>query len=97
MKYRNASDVLPDELLREVQKYASGDTLYVPGRGERAKWGQGSGARAFYESRNEAIRNGFRSGRSVEGLADAYCLSEERIRKIVYGSPSGPEPEAGAK
>jgi hypothetical protein len=23
MKYRNASDILPDELLKEVQKYAS--------------------------------------------------------------------------
>ena len=30
MKYRNASEVLPDSLLRELQKYAPGELLYIP-------------------------------------------------------------------
>ncbi len=30
MKYLNASDVLPDELLKELQKHAGGALLYVP-------------------------------------------------------------------
>jgi hypothetical protein len=47
MKYRNASDILPDKLLKEVQKYTSGETLYIPSTIERKKWGHGSGARIF--------------------------------------------------
>jgi hypothetical protein len=48
MRYQNASDVLPDELLREVQKYAAGETLYFPKDTERKKWGEESGARSFF-------------------------------------------------
>ena len=53
MKYKNASEVLPDELLREIQKYAAGEALYIPAAGERKKWGDGSGAKVFYRQRNE--------------------------------------------
>lgn len=44
MNYLNASHVLPDELLREVQKYAAGENLYIPKNEEKKKWGEGSGA-----------------------------------------------------
>ncbi|WP_371933337.1 hypothetical protein [Halobacillus litoralis] len=40
MKYVNAKDALPIELLKEVQKYIQGETLYVPKSGNaREKWG----------------------------------------------------------
>lgn len=84
MKYRNASDILPDALLREVQKYTSGETLYIPSRGERKKWGDGSGARAFHEKRNEEIRRKFLDGMSIRDLAGEYFLSAETVKKIVY-------------
>lgn len=84
MKYINASDILPDKLLREVQKYAAGEALYIPMVSERKKWGEGSGARSFYERRNEEIRRKFAEHVSIETLADQYCLAIETIRKIVY-------------
>lgn len=84
MKYRNASDVLPDELLKEVQKYASGEILYVPSSMERKEWGHDSGARMFYNQRNEEIRNKYFHKISIDELAEEYCLSVETIRKIVY-------------
>lgn len=84
MKYRNASDILPDELLKEVQKYTSGETLYIPSRIERKKWGHDSGARIFYKQRNEEIRNKFSQKASIDELALEYSLSPETIRKIVY-------------
>jgi hypothetical protein len=84
MKYRNASDILPDELLKEVQKYTSAEALYIPSKGERKKWGNGSGARAFYEQRNEEIRRKYAQKVGMEELADQYSLSYETIRKIVY-------------
>jgi Mor family transcriptional regulator len=84
MKYRRASEVLPEELLREVQKYAQGEALYVPKAKERKKWGEDSGARSFYQQRNEEIREKYSQKVSVERLADDYCLSEDMIRKILF-------------
>lgn len=84
MKYKNAADILPDELLRELQKYISGEALYVPAGSERKKWGGQSGARQFYLQRNEEIRNRFFHGASLDALAEEYGLSPDTIRKIVY-------------
>lgn len=85
MKYLNASDILPDELLQEIQKYAQGKALYIPSNNERKKWGEGSGARGYYERRNEEIRKKFATKDVlIEELANTYCLSVETIRKILY-------------
>ena len=86
MKYRNAGEILPDPLLKELQKYAGGETLYVPAAGERKAWGEGSGTRRYYAERNEEIRQKYRRGAKIAALAEEYGLSEERVRKIVYGS-----------
>jgi len=84
MKYRNASDVLPDDLLREVQKYVVGESLYIPKETQRQKWGEKSGARAYFQERNDEIRLKYLQKMSIEHLADEYCLSVDTIRKIVF-------------
>jgi Mor family transcriptional regulator len=84
MKYKKASDILPDNLLREVQKYIEGETLYIPSGKERKKWGEATGGRSFFLQRNEEIRNKFFHKVSIEALAEEYSLSYETIRKIVY-------------
>lgn len=84
MKYKNATHVLPDELLKEVQKYAAGEAIYIPKLQEKKKWGEGSGARRFYEERNEKIKQDYQSGRTIEELADDYSLSTDSIRRIIY-------------
>ena len=84
MKYKNASDVLPEILLKEVQKYAAGETLYFPKDKERKKWGEGTGAREYFQERNEEIRQKYLHKMSIEHLADEYCLSVETIRKIIF-------------
>ena len=53
MKYRNASEIFPDELLREIQKYSSGELVYIPEKEEKKGWGAVSGARVYYEQHNE--------------------------------------------
>lgn len=84
MKYRNAMHVLPDELLKEVQKYAAGEAIYIPKLQEKKKWGESSGARRFYKERNEKICKDFNDGIKVDSLADKYALSVESIKRIVY-------------
>ena len=84
MRYKNASDVLPDDLLRELQKYVAGETLYFPKDKERQKWGAKTGARTFFQERNHEIRKMYLQKMSIEHLADEYCLSVETIRKIVF-------------
>ncbi len=84
MKYRNASDILPDKLLKELQKYAAGEALYIPSGQERKQWGAGSGARAYYKQRNEEIQYKYFHGADLEQLALEYHLSAETIRKIIY-------------
>ena len=85
MKYRKASEIFPDELLKEIQKYSSGELVYIPKADERSGWGSGTGARTFYTQRNSEIRRKFRHEKKGVGeLAEEYHLSEETIRRIVY-------------
>lgn len=50
MKYKNAQDILPDKLLKELQQYISGETLYVPNVQSKKGWGEASGAREYHLS-----------------------------------------------
>lgn len=78
-------DSSPDSLLRELQKYASGELFYVPADSGRKKWGERSGARTFYQERNEEIRyRHFHLKIPIETLCEEYSLSSETVRKIVY-------------
>lgn len=85
MKYRKASEIFPDELLREIQKYSSGELVYIPKKTERENWGSSSGAKNFYMQRNNEIRSKFHHEKKrIDELAEEYNLSPETIRKIVY-------------
>ena len=40
MKYRNAKQVLPERLFKELQQYVQGESIYVPeGNSVKAGWG----------------------------------------------------------
>ena len=82
--HKNARDILPDRLLRELQEYISGETLYIPKVQEKKSWGETSGARSYYKQRNGEIRKKYASGSKIADLCDEYHLSCETIRKIIY-------------
>lgn len=84
MKYKNALHVLPDELLAEVQKYVQGEAIYIPKHEERKKWGEGSGSRNYYETRNMEMCAEYKLGKSIDEIALSYGLSYETTRKILY-------------
>lgn len=86
MPYINADQLLPPDLLQEIQKYVQGSLVYIPRQPDNhLGWGSKNGTRASLDRRNAAIREEKRNGRGVEELADAYGISPDGIRKILYG------------
>ncbi len=85
MRYVNANEILPDGLIKELQKYVQAGYIYVPAKADRHRaWGELSGYREELSNRNRRIVSEYEQGRSVEELADRYCLSVYAIRKIIY-------------
>ena len=85
MRYRNASDIFPDELLKEIQKYSAGEMIYIPEQSNNKKgWGEKSGARDYYVTRNAEIRSKYKEGKSIQELSEEYGLSHDTIRRILY-------------
>jgi hypothetical protein len=86
MKYRNAGEILPEELLAELQKFAGGELVYVPGKRKcKAGWGTVNGSRERYAQRNGQMARDYYNGASIEEIALQFFLSKDSIRKIVKG------------
>jgi Mor family transcriptional regulator len=84
MNYRNGKEVLPPELLKELQKYIHGELVYIPKKEEkRAGWGESNGTRTVMEWRNREIYELYKSGTGIMELTRQYHLSEDSIRKII--------------
>ncbi|WP_336785808.1 CD3324 family protein [Paenibacillus sp. MMO-177] len=85
MKYVKAETVLPEQLLREVQKYMNGVMMYVPKpEGDRIGWGVKSGGKRKLDQRNGKIRELFSQGVTIDQLTERFYLSCDTIKKIVY-------------
>jgi Mor family transcriptional regulator len=85
MRYIKAEEVLPLELMNEIQKYVSGECLYIPKKfGKRLDWGIRSGYRHELSNRNKDIFGLYLKGISISELAERYYLSEKSIYRIVY-------------
>ena len=84
MGYRNAQDILPEGLLRQIRRYVAGETIYIPAGDGRKAWGETSGYQRYIRERNEEIRAGFAGGLTVEELMDKYALSYDSVKRIVY-------------
>lgn len=81
MSYINANDILPKELINEIQKYVSGVNLYIP------KIFEEKTADSSYKqeicTRNKEIYTMFQAGKRVTELATEYYLSEKSIYRIL--------------
>ena len=85
MKYVKIETILPDNLVKEIQKYIQGEYIYVPLQVEKRKrWGENSGSRTYIQNRNEDIRIKYASGYKVKNLAEEFFLSVDSIKKIIY-------------
>lgn len=85
MKYVNANEVLPKELILKLQEYAQGCYIYVPKIEETARDRQ---SRTEYkielEKRNQHIYVKYLEKWSKKEIARQYHLSEASIRRIIF-------------
>ena len=85
MSYINADDVLPNILVKEIQKYVDGQLIYIPRKNENLlSWGEKNGTKEKLAERNRTIINNYYSGRTIAELSKVYCLSEKRIQGIIH-------------
>lgn len=84
MCYRNGKDILPEGLLKELQKYIQGEIVYIPKIESRKAWGECNGTRQAISERNLEIYNLYKKGMKAAELSEMYSLSEDSIRKIVF-------------
>ena len=84
MSYIKAEDILPEELIRQIQEYADGVYIYIPRKpGTRHAWGQETNYRTELKARNDRIRSDYAAGIGVTALSRKYHLSEKSIRRIL--------------
>ena len=89
MSYIKAEEILPEELIRQIQEYADGVYIYIPRKpGTRHAWGQETDYKAELKIRNDHIRNDqirkdYAAGEGVAALSRKYHLSEKSIRRIL--------------
>ncbi|SET46769.1 hypothetical protein SAMN05216389_1128 [Oceanobacillus limi] len=89
MSYVKATSVLPEELMKEIQKYVQGETVYIPKpKAAHSEWGARSGTRKILDERNVSIKQSFKNGATIDQLVEEYYLSAETIKKIVYSRKS---------
>lgn len=85
MRYVRVNKILPENLIKEIQKYIQGEYIYIPSCPEtRKRWGEKSKNRDYFKNRNLEIQSKYIDGKSISNLAEEFFLSESSIKKIVY-------------
>ncbi len=99
MSYVKAEDILPKQLIEEIQKYVDGQLIYIPRKNENLlSWGEKNGAREKLAERNRKIVSRYYSGETITKLSEMYYLSEKRIQGIIHEyESSNKENEGGFK
>lgn len=84
MGYVSASKVLPEELIEQIQRYAEGQTIYIPkSRNKRCKWGENTDTKAYIPERNDKLYEDYKNGTSVLNLSKRYFLDPKSIQRII--------------
>lgn len=84
MDYIRAADILPQELIEQLQEYVDGAMLYIPKKEEEKRaWGEQTATKASLAKRNGRIYTEFLEGKSVQILAEEYFLAKKSIQRII--------------
>ena len=84
MGYKKAANILPEELVKQIQEYVDGETIYIPRISENKKeWGSQTSTRQELRERNRSIYQDHLAGIRTEQLAEKYYLSPKSIQRII--------------
>ena len=84
MSCKKADEILPHEILRAVQIYIDGESLYIPRKDENKRaWGANTETKERIQTRNREILHQRMAGSSVAELSEQYFLSAKAIYKIL--------------
>lgn len=85
MGYKRAEDILPSEIISQIQDYVDGEYLYIPRKEENRKaWGEQTDTRQMLKKRDQEILQAYLDGASKQELSERYFLSEKSIERIIY-------------
>lgn len=83
MKYMNGSEVLPEELVRLIQRYVQGSYIYIPKEEAKENWGANTNYRNELAKRDSHIYRRYLEGIPASQLGSRYHLSSSSIRRII--------------
>lgn len=84
MGYIKAEEILPIEIIEQIQQYVDGTNIYIPRKQEnRQVWGAKTSYRDDLQNRNQSIYKEYLSGSKIDELAKSYYLSEKSIQRII--------------
>lgn len=84
MKYENAQNILPKNIIELIQEYVDGKYIYIPRKSDNKKsWGESSGSKEELYKRNIEIFYKYNNNYSIKNLSKEYHLSESSIKRIV--------------
>jgi len=84
MGYKKAANILPEELVKQIQEYIDGETIYIPRLSDNKKeWGSQTSTKQELQERNRNIYQDHLAGMRAEQLAEKYFLSPKSIQRII--------------
>lgn len=84
MGYKNGKDILPDDLIEQIQKYVDGENIYIPRKEENRKhWGEDTNIKNLIYARDVEIYGKYQNGYRVIDLSEEYNISTQGIYKIL--------------
>ena len=84
MNYQNSTNLLPKELIEQIQKYVDGKVIYIPKKQINKKHcGENTDTKQVLASRNCQICLDRQNGMTIKQLSEKYFLTEKSIQRIL--------------
>ena len=84
MNYQNSTNLLPKELIEQIQEYVDGKVIYIPKKQINKKcWGENTDTKQVLALRNCQICLDNQNGMTIKHLSEKYFLAEKSIQRIL--------------
>lgn len=84
MGYTKANEILPIEIVEQIQNYIDGKIIYIPKCDKSKKpWGENTDTKKYLSTRNAEIYDSYQNGITIRQLSEKYYLVEKSIQRII--------------